>query len=149
MMPVKTKEELQGLLDQGWHLYHHSTQRRWYVFKDELHRGKKHRTTRIVDARLDKICEELKEAREESAVSAGEIQDARWEGERRSRRYRRKPGSVHRRSITPSIRILKRPFYRDAPGKLRENPRPDPRNLRSESVNQNMDHGRACCPGWL
>lgn len=74
-MTVKTKEELQGLLDQGWHLYHHSRQNRWYVFKDELREGKKHRTTRIVDARLDKICEELYAQR---GVSAGEIQDMRW-----------------------------------------------------------------------
>jgi len=81
MMTVRSEKELKDLLEQGWHLYYHSTQRRWYAFKDERLQGKKSRTMRIVDARLDKICEELKEAERKRGVPVGEIQEARWSGE--------------------------------------------------------------------
>jgi DNA-binding transcriptional ArsR family regulator len=68
-MVVSSEEELKSLLSQGYHLYKHRGVNRWYVYLGE--------DRRIVDARLESVCETL---HSERGVSAGEIQEMRYDG---------------------------------------------------------------------
>jgi len=69
-MPVNNVNEVKDLLDQGWKIYYHTRNKRWYLRRKDKRK--------IIAKELNDFCEKM---HKETAVRAGEIQKKRMKGE--------------------------------------------------------------------